>query len=168
VRDTDFGTSFDVEFSELFAGIRARHPFGDHQLGFDLTFGRMTAGLVDEGGEANSPDLEYTLLRSALDVTVDLGRIRVMTAAGFRLPLGYGEIAEAEWFPRIGGYGIEAAAGVDYPLSKTVSVEVNANFRRFVLEMNSQPSDATEGIAEVAGGAVDLYVSGYLGMTFRL
>jgi hypothetical protein len=77
----------------------------------------MTAGLVDEGGEANSPDLEYTLLRSALDVTVDLGRIRVMTAAGFRLPLGYGEIAEAEWFPRIGGYGIEAAAGVDYPLS---------------------------------------------------
>lgn len=168
VRDADLGANFEVEFSELLLGLRARHPFGPHQLGFDLTFGRLSSGLADENDAARSPDVDYTLLRSAFDVTVDLGKLRVIGAAGFRLPLGYGEISELRWFPRVGGYGVEAALGVDYPVSRKFSVELDASARRFVLEMNSEPSDALQGTSEVAGGAVDLYLSAYVGMTFRL
>jgi len=40
--------------------------------------------------------------------------------------------------------------------------------RRYLLEMNSEPEDARLGVAEVAGGAVDLYTAVYFGMTFRL
>ena len=36
--------------------------------------------------------------------------------------------------------------------------------RRYVLEMNSEPEDASSGIAEVAGGAVDAYLGAYLGV----
>jgi hypothetical protein len=168
VRDTDFSANYPVIFQEFFGGIRARHPLGPHVLGFDLTFGRMRSGLEDTGGEANIPDIEYTLLRSSLDFSLELGPVRAVGSAGFRLPLGYGEVSDAEWFPRIGGYGFEASGGAVYPLSKGVSLELTGTVRRFLLEMNSEPEDAIGGVAEVAGGAVDLYLAGYFGMSFRL
>jgi hypothetical protein len=34
--------------------------------------------------------------------------------------------------------------------------------------MNSQPDDAALGVAEVAGGAIDQYVSGYFGLNITL
>ena len=168
VRDADFGANFPVIFQELFGGVRARHPLGSHELGFELTFGRMQAGLQDERNEANIPDMSYTLLRSSLDFRLDLGRLRAVGSAGFRLPLGYGQVSQADWFPRVGGYGFEASGGMEYPLSKGVSLELIGNLRRYLLEMNSEPEDAMGGVAEVAGGAVDLYLGGYFGMAFRL
>ncbi len=168
VRDSDFGANYPVVFSEFFGGVRARHPLGEHELGFDLTFGRMRAGLEDTNGTADIPDMEYTVLRSSLDFKLDLGALRAVGSAGFRLPLGYGEVSEANWFPRIGGYGVEASAGVDYPLSKAVSLELTGALRRYLLEMNSEPDDAVQGVSEVAGGAVDLYLAGYFGMSIKL
>jgi hypothetical protein len=168
VRDADFGANFPVIFQEAFGGVRARHPLGLHEIGFELTFGRMQSGLEDERNEANIPDMSYTLLRSSLDFRLHLGRLRAVGSAGFRLPLAYGQVSHAEWFPRIGGYGFEASGGMEYPLSKAVSLELIGDLRRYLLEMNSEPEDALGGIAEVAGGAVDLYLGGYFGMTFRL
>ncbi len=168
VRDNNFGGVFPVTFQEVFAGARARYPLGKHELGFDLTFGRMLSGLEDNEGETRIPDMNYTLLRSVLDVTLDLGRVRATGSAGFRLPLGYGQISEERWFPRVGGYGFEASAGAEYPLSKSVSLELTGAIRRYLLEMNSEPQDAMLGTSEVAGGAVDLYLSGYFGMSFKL
>jgi hypothetical protein len=58
--------------------------------------------------------------------------------------------------------------GAEYPLSRSVSLELTGGLRRYLLEMNSEPEDAMGGVAEVAGGAVDLYLAGYFGMSFRL
>lgn len=168
VRDTDFSANYPVVFQEFFGGVRARHPVGEHVIGFDLTFGRMRAGLEDTTGAANIPDMEYTVLRSSLDFSLDLGVMRAVGSAGFRLPLGYGEVSNEQWFPRVGGYGIEASLGASYPLTKAVSLDLTGGLRRYLLEMNSEPEDAIVGTAEVAGGAVDLYLGGYFGMTFRL
>jgi hypothetical protein len=168
VRDADFGNNFPVVFQEVFGGLRARHPLGRHEIGFDLTFGRMLAGLEDANGAARIPDMDYTVLRSALDFSIDLGRLKAVGSAGFRLPFAYGEVSDDEWFPRVGGYGLEAAAGAHYPVSKKVSLELSAGLRRYLLEMNSEPQDAIDGVAEVAGGAVDLYLSAYIGMSFKL
>jgi hypothetical protein len=168
VRDDDFGGSFAVSYHELFGGVRARYPLDGHLVGFDLTFGQMKAGLDDPNNRANIPDISYTMLRSALDVSLDLGQLRATASAGFRLPLGYGEVSEDEWFPRVGGYGVEASAGADYPVSKNVSIELMGSLRRYLLEMNPTPQDAFEGRSEVAGGAVDRYLAAYLGVTVRL
>lgn len=168
VRDNDFAATFPVTFQEMFAGVRARYPLGGHVLGFDLTFGRMLSGLDDERGEANIPDMSYSVLRSVFDVSLDLGRVRATGSAGFRLPLAYGQVSEDEWFPRVGGYGFEASAGAEYPLSRSVSLELTGSIRRYLLEMNSEPQDAMLGVSEVAGGAVDLYIAGYFGMSFKL
>ena len=80
----------------------------------------------------------------------------------------FGQVSEDEWFPRVGGYGVEASAGLDYPVTKSVSIELMGSLRRYLLEMNATPQDAFEGTSEVAGGAVDRYLAGYLGMTMRL
>jgi hypothetical protein len=168
VRDTDFGGTYPVIFSELFGGVRARHPLGPHWVGFDLTFGQMRSGLDDGNGDADIPDISYTLLRSSLDFKLAFGSLNATGSVGFRLPLGFGEATEAEWFPRMGGYGVEAGLGLEYPLSRRVSLEALGTLRRYLLEMNSRPQDAMEGEAEVAGGAVDLYLSAYFGVSFTL
>ncbi len=168
VRDDDFGGNFSVVYHEIFGGVRARYPVDGHLIGFDLTFGQMKAGLEDPNNRSNMPDISYTMLRSALDVSLDLGQVRATAAAGFRLPLGYGEVSEDEWFPRVGGYGVEASAGLEYPLSKSVSIDLTGSLRRYLLEMNPTPEDAFDGRSEVAGGAVDLFTAAYLGVTVRL
>jgi hypothetical protein len=168
VKDSDFGGNFPVVFSELFGGLRGRYPVGAHRVGLDLTFGQMRSGLEDPEGRADIPEISYTVLRTSLDVDFNLGAVHALASAGFRLPLGYGQASTADWFPRIGGYGIEASGGLEYPLSKNVSLAVTGELRRYLLEMNSEPEDARVGQAEVAGGAVDLYSAVYFGMTFRL
>lgn len=168
VRDVDFGVSYPVLFSEFFGGVRARHPLGQHEVGFDLTFGRMESGLDDSNGVARIPDLQYSVLRSSLDFKLDLGALDATGSMGFRLPLGFGEASETRWFPRMGGYGVEASLGAKYPLGKRLSLEATGSLRRYLMEMNSEPSDAINGTSEVAGGAVDLYLSGYFGVSFTL
>jgi hypothetical protein len=168
VRDADFGGNFSVIYRELFAGLRARYPLGANTVGFDLTFGNMRAGLDDPSHRSNMPEVSYTQLRSALDFDLALGPVHAIVAAGFRLPLGYGEIKEKSWFPRVGGYGVEATGTLEYALGRSVSLDLTGSLRRYLLEMNSTPQDAVSGQSEVAGGAVDLYTALYLGMTFRL
>ena len=68
----------------------------------------------------------------------------------------------------MGGYGFEASAGAEYPLSKRLSLEAKGSMRRYLLEMNSKPQDAIDGVSEVAAGAVDLYLSAYFGVSFTL
>jgi hypothetical protein len=168
VKDADFGGSFSVIYQEMYAGARARYPFGGSMIGFDLTFGRMKAGLEDPSHRTLFPEVSYTMLRSSLDGSFALGPLHASLSAGFRLPLGYGEIKDVDWFPRVGGYGIEATGGLEYPVSKVVSLDLTGSMRRYLLEMNSEPQDAMKGVSEVAGGAVDLYLAAYLGMTFRM
>jgi hypothetical protein len=168
VKDDDFGGNFAVVYHEFFGGVRARYPVDGHLVGFDLTFGQMKAGLDDPNSRSNIPEVSYTQLRSSLDFSFDLGQFRALGSAGFRLPLGYGQVSEDEWFPRVGGYGVEASAGIDYPVSKHVSIELLGSLRRYLLEMNATPQDAIDGESEVAGGAVDLYSAAYLGVTVRL
>jgi len=168
VHDSDFGGDFPVTFQEFFGGLRARYPLGKNEIAFDLTFGRMNSGLEDKNKAAHIPDMSYTVLRASLDFSLELGPVRAVGSGGFRLPLGYGEISNTEWFPRVGGYGFEASLGLEYPVSKRVSLEVLGSLRRYLLEMNSEPDDAISGKSEVAGGAVDLYLSSYFGVSFKL
>jgi hypothetical protein len=168
VKDDDFGGSFPVIYREFYAGARARYPIGAHQIGFELTFGQTHSSLDDPAHRSNIPGVSYTQLRSSLDADFDLGALHALASLGFRLPLGFGEVATEQWFPHVGGYGVEASGGFYYPLSKHVSIDLVGTFRRYLLEMNSVPQDAMTGISEVAGGAVDLYTSAYLGVTFRL
>jgi hypothetical protein len=168
VQDANFDFQYPVNLSEWFAGLRARGVLREHTLGFELTLGQLTAGLDDRDDRAGTPDFRYTQVRTGLDVTFELERVRASAAAGFRLPLSYGEIGEADWFPRIGGYGLDLTLNGSYRIAHGISAEVSACLRRFLLEMNPAPEDPRAGLAEVAGGAIDVYLGAYAGFSFQL
>lgn len=168
VHDADYPQSYSAFHSEVFGGLRLRHPVRKHELGFDLTIGRLESGLRDDDDASGTPDVAYTDMRGSLDCTLDFERVRVTASAGFRAPLGYGQITDKDWFPRVSGYGLEASALAKYLLTPGISLDLSVSMRRFVLEMNSEPQDAAEGLSETAGGAVDAYFGGYVGMTFAL
>jgi hypothetical protein len=167
VQDADLDTTFGVRFSELQGGLRARYPLDGNEVGLALTFGSMLAGL-DDGGQADVPDFKYTFVRVAADGRLAFGDLSALASLGVRVPTGYGEVGSDQWFPRVGGYGVEGSLGLEYRLSQLIGIEASGSLRRFVLNMNSRPTDATGGVSEVAGGAVDLYLSGYVGVNFSL
>lgn len=169
VRDNVAGTDFGVTFSEIYGGIKARQPLGAHEIALEGTIGSLQSGLDDPEGLSGVPEIDYTSLRGAVDVGLHFGRLSMSGALGYRLPIGgFGEASGAEWFPRMQAYGLEGSLGLSYRISKEVSFDVSGSMRRYVLSMNSQPEDAEGGEAEVAGGAVDLYLGGYFGLSINL
>lgn len=167
VQDADLDTSFGVRYSELQGGLRARYPLGQNEIGGQLTFGSMLSGL-DDNDQADVPDYNYTFARVAADGTVRFGKLGATAVLGVRLPTGYGEVGTEQWFPRVGGYGLEGSLGLDYRITDLIGIEASGSLRRYVLDMDSRPQDAQLGVSEVAAGAVDLYLTGYIGMTFSL
>jgi hypothetical protein len=169
VRDNAAGTDFAVTHSELFGGVRLRQPLGKHEVAVQAAVGTLAAGLDDPNRLSGVPEFDYTLLRSSLDVGLHFGPVSMRGSAGYRLSLGgYGQVSEVDWFPRMEGYGVEGLLGLQYRISKEVAFDVSGTMRRFVLTMNSLPEDAELGTSEVAGGAIDLYVSGYFGLNITL
>ena len=169
VRDNRAGTDFGVTFSELYGGLRLRQPLGVHEIALQGTFNSMSAGLDDPDNLAGVPDFSYTMLRAAFDVGLHFGPLTVRADLGYRLPIGgYGEASDADWFPHMEGSGIEGGFGLEYRISKEVAFDVSGSARRYLLQMNSTPEDARVGTAEVAGGAVDLYLGGYFGLNITL
>jgi hypothetical protein len=57
---------------------------------------------------------------------------------------------------------------LEYRISDQVAFQLGGSMRRFILTMNSKPSDAIGGVSEVAAGAVDSYFSGYFGLKLTL
>jgi hypothetical protein len=169
VRDNTAGTDFGVTFSEIYGGVKARQPLGPHEIALEGTIGSMQSGLDDPEGVSGVPEIDYTSLRAAVDVGLHFGRLSMSGGLGYRLPIGgFGEASGAEWFPRMQAYGLEGSLGLSYRISKEVSFDVSGSMRRYVLSMNSEPEDAEGGEAEVAGGAVDLYLGGYFGLSISL
>jgi hypothetical protein len=169
VRDNAAGTDFGVSFSELYGGVKLRQPLGKHELSLEGTMGSLQAGLDDPEGVSRVPQISYTSLRAALAAGLQFGALAMHGALGYRLPIGgYGEASEVDWFPRMDGYGLETSVGVQYRISKEVAFDISGTMRRYLLQMNSRPQDAVDGVSEVAGGAVDLYLGGYFGLTITL
>ena len=169
VRDERADRNFAVTFSELQGGARLRFPIGEHEIGTQATIVRTAAGLDAPASVTGVPEISYVALRPAADLTMNFGPVSLRGAIGYQRTLGgFGEMSGAEWFPHMDGYGFDGQLGLDYRVSSSVTLQALGSLRRFVLDMNSRPDDAIGGKAEVAGGAVDQYLSGYLGIMFAL
>jgi hypothetical protein len=169
VQDSRADRTFGVKFSDLEGGMRFRQPLGEHELGIQATVGQLTAGLDESSGVSGVPEISYLALSPAVDLTLNFDPVSLRAGVAYQRSMGgFGEMSTAEWFPHMEGYGFEGQLGMDYRFSPNVTFRASGVLRRFVLDMNSRPEDAIGGHAEVAGGAVDQYLSGYLGMQFAL
>lgn len=168
VQDNESNAEYGIGFSEYFAGVRLVQPLGAHHVVGQATIGNLTAGLDDPDGLARVPEFSYSMVRASLALVLDFGPWSVEGKGGYEVPLSYGEAGEAPWFPRIDGKGFEVGAGLNYELTPSLSFAFSSALRQLTLNINAQPQDAVDGSAEVAGGAIDRYLSAHAGLTVKL
>jgi hypothetical protein len=155
------GGELDVTTQEFFFGLRGRFPVGAHELGLSGTYGQHEFTVQDD--EVLLPDVRYSYLRPALDGRFRLKRIVLGFSLGYRLILSAGQVQDDDWFPNASVGGIDVGLFGGYAVSKHFDLLAGVDMRRYFYSMNPEPGDA-----RVAGGAVDQFLSGWVGVSWRL
>jgi hypothetical protein len=89
------------------------------------------------------------------------GRWTLLARGGWRHLLGTGEMTD--WFPRATGNGLDASAGAGYAITKWLGAYARADLRHYFFAMNPEPGDE-----RVAGGAVDSFIGGAVGIAVSI
>lgn len=170
--------AYDTTLRNLELGLRYRLHLGEHELGvsgryavqsFEIS-GDVDRTAVSAGGAPVKrdllPDVRYGALRPGVDLRLSFGDLLIGASAGYRFVHGAGDLGSATWFPAVRVTAGDAGAFLGYALGEGVALLAGAEVTRYGLDMRSRPADLREG-REVAGGAVDQYVSGWLALEWR-
>jgi hypothetical protein len=172
------GTKYSTSMSAYSLGLRWRVPFDAHEVGISARYGRHAfevtgdsdPGATVAGGPAVKrdlvPDVAYQYLRPGLDARFGFGPVGVGAYVGYRLVLSAGDIQEKVWFPKAKVLAVDAGLFVTYEFVKSLHALAGFDIRRYGYDMHSSPADLAKN--DVAGGAVDQYLAGFLGVEWRL
>lgn len=151
----------------FYIGARYRLPLGVHELGAAGTFGQHTFELEGDDAAPLVPDVKYTYLKLGLDGTMRVGDVLLGARLGKRFVTGTGSL-ESVWFPgSVKTSSLEAGVSVGYRVMPAVEVIGSFDFLRYAFDFN--PVRRRPGYESVvAGGAVDQYWFGSVGVRVRL
>jgi hypothetical protein len=164
---TDFSTS-----SSLFElGVRGRLPLGGFQLAADVSYG--VHNYTIDSASANNvaidpliPSAGYSYVRLGIDAKLALGDSASIGAGLALMPLlGLGEVET--WFPQASGLAMEGNLSFAYALLDSLDLMISLAARRYAITLEPTVNDATIG-RPVAGGIVDQYFAGQIGLRVRL
>ena len=174
----ELGVATDVEFrnrmlkqshSLMYVGPKIRIPVATHEIGLFGHFGSHSFS-IDGDAAANSgrdvfPDVTYRFLDFGADVRFLFDDIRLGAHAKYRMLLGYGDVASADWFPNTSGAAVNVGGEVGWKLTDTLELLVGVDVLQYGLDFSPAASAEPD---RVAGGATDRYVSawGALGFTW--
>ena len=173
--DTQFptGATFSTSVHEYAAGARYRIPFGlSNQLWFSATGGEHAFVFKSAGGctatntcrgMLDIPDTIYRFVRPGAGARFEFGDFSVAAAVGYRLIFNGAGNHFQTFFPHRTVGGIDADAYVGYRMTDTIEIRAGLQFRRYFFDMNSIAADRWK-----AGGAIDQYISGGVGVAFML
>jgi hypothetical protein len=160
-------------------GLKWRIPFDAHEVGISARYGRH-AFIVDSDTDPNAvaaggtavkrdfvPDVAYQYIRPGLDARFGFGAFGVGASIGYRLVLSAGDIQKDVWFPNAKVSALDAGLFVSYEFVKSLHALAGFDIRRYGYDMHSSPSDLAKN-RDVAGGAIDQYLAGFLGIEWRL
>ena len=157
--------TLDSQSSELFLGLRGRLPLAAHELGLTAGYGEHQYGLVGDAGKPLVPDVDYTFVRLSADASFRFDKLSLGLHLGARLVQDTGGL-QREWFPTTKTQAFEGGLLLGYRVLPYVEVVAGVDLTRYAFDFNPIPPDADP--TYVAGGAVDQYVSGWLGARFSL
>jgi len=173
-----------------FAGLKVRVPLGKHQVAALGGFGEHAfdvgtaandeftvvgpTSTITRVSEVTVPSVDYKYLRTGAEGTVDFDLLAITVGAAYRSVGSLGELQAPEWFPFATAFGWDAAIRAEYTLAKfrgsRLALSAGVDYAHYAWNANSganrTPSDAATG--RVAGGGVDNYTSGWLGVSFAL
>lgn len=175
IGEKDFGTTMQ----ELVVGARFRLPIDAHELGVSFVYGDQSFSIDSDhdpvATAANGltvsrsyvPNASYQYLRPGLDTRLSFGRLRFGAGLGYRVILGLGELTAPAWFPHATAQALDGFINAGYEVIPGLYVVVGFDATRYALDMHTVPADRTAA-RDFAGGAVDQYLTGHLGVEYRL
>lgn len=159
--------SLDTSAQQLYAGLRGRLALGEHQLGLSAAYGQhryYTENVVLDGKAGTLvPNVSYSYVRLAADVRFQLGPVGLGATLGTRLVNDTGPL-QADWFPSTSTRAYELGAFASYRLFGPCDALIGVDYLRYSFDFN--PVSASSPV--IAGGAVDQYLSGWLGLSVQL
>lgn len=152
----------------FYVGPRLRIPIGQHMLGAAGTFGQHTFALDGDAAAPLMPDVKYTYVKASLDATFRFGDFSLGARVGKRFVMSTGALESAVWFPgSVKTQSLEAGASVGYRLASMLELVAGFDWLRYAFDFN--PVTRRAGLeSNVAGGAVDEYLSGSLALRFHI
>lgn len=161
-RTTD-GTEYGTSGSEVVAGVGYGVRVAGADLAVSAAYGEQRFSIDDEMMiEELVPDVTYRYARGGLDARVPMGgRWTLLARGGWRQLIDVGEMKE--WFPRQSGNGIDASVGAGVRITKWLGAYARADVRHYFFAMNPEPGDEW-----IAGGAVDLFLGGAIGLAVSI
>ncbi len=166
------GASFPTQSQQFLIGLRWRYPinrwepfvvidYGVH----DFEFGVSGPPSPGEDNTAGVPSVRYQFVRFGGGFRVELGK-KDMFILGANIALrgvfDVGALGTYVWFPNANANGMDAGLlfGIALPLG--FEVRIGGDYRRYWFDLNPEPP-----AAYVAGGALDQYLSGTIGLAWR-
>jgi hypothetical protein len=157
------GESYDTTAREWQLGVRGRLPLGDLEGGVELGLGEHSFAVDDDPNRPLVPDVAYRFVRLGLDARARYGSLSAGGSFGYRHVSEAGSIGTRAWFPRLEVAGLDAGAFAGYALLPGLDALVGVHYRRYWYSMNAEPGDRF-----VAGGALDSFISAWLGVGWEL
>lgn len=166
------GASFPTQSQQFLIGLRWRYPTGrwepfvviDYGV-HDFEFGVSGPPAPGEDNTAGVPSVRYEFVRFGVGFRVELGKKDMFILGAniaFRGVFDVGAIGTYVWFPNANANGMDAGLlfGIALPLG--FEVRIGGDYRRYWFDLNPQPP-----APYVAGGALDQYLSGTIGLAWR-
>lgn len=158
------------------AGLRGRLPLGTHELGIFAEYGAHT--FILKGDEvyapppapyATVPDTKYTFIRTGIDATFRFGKVVAGAHVAPRFLQSLSDLdLRGVWFPGATGSGLDAGIMGGYDALSFMSVVGGVDALRYGFDFNNMRECYGQRRCVVAGGATDTYLSGWLGVMFRM
>jgi hypothetical protein len=167
------GATFPTESQQFLIGLRWRYPKGRWEpsvvLGYGVhrfSFGLSGPPVPGEDNTAGIPSVKYEFVRLGGGFRVEIGKKELFILAAsiaFRGTFSVGPIGTSLWFPEAKANGMDALLMMGFALPKGFEIRLSGDYRRYGFDLNPVPSDPPY----VAGGALDQYFGGALGVAWR-
>jgi hypothetical protein len=168
------GATFATTVHEFAGGVRYRIPFGAmaHQVWFSFTGGehafvfKTISPAMGDRTSLDIPDTIYRFVRPGVGARFELPNdLALGVSGGFRYILNAAGTQFGDFFPHRTVYGVDAEVYVAYRFMSSLEARVGGELRQYGFSMHSTQADAALG-KPIAGGAVDRYISGTIGIAF--
>jgi hypothetical protein len=165
--------SFKTSSTELGIAARLRIPFSEssgHELGLLVGYGghSFTIDNAANGQDPGVPSVAYGFVRLGADSRLLLRKgLALEPRLAYLALTGFGELGQRAWFPHVGGGGVDAGVSLGFDLSEIVALTASGGLTRYFMSLHPQPSDPGISHGRIAGGVIDQYVYGLLGVRLR-
>jgi hypothetical protein len=167
------GTSFPTEAQQFLVGLRWRYPTGRWEpfivadYGVQkFEFGVSGPAIPGEDNTAGVPGVRYKFVRIGAGFRVALGKNETYIIGAniaFRGVFSVGGIGTYAWFPEATANGMDAGLVFGFALPLGFEIRIGGDYRRYGFDLNPVPPDPPY----VAGGALDQYLAGTIGVAWR-